>query len=167
MFDCRKPRVFLVKLQTEECHHQQEGAGPVGASAPRGGGLMDDVGRQGRSARLLAVAHAVEVTVEPVHVVVREAAAHRQRAAALLSLDPVTHGVEVEEDVVIPALPHAAASALTERPAAESRCRGDVQDVRVHDLLQVSPGVKAGVLQDFWNIKLDCKEKSKSNAFPE
>lgn len=87
------------------------------------------------------------MAVEPVDVIVREATAHSQRAAAALTLDPVTHGVEVEEDVVVPVLPHAATSALTERLATESRRRGDVQDVWVHDLLQVELGFKARVLQ--------------------
>lgn len=87
------------------------------------------------------------MAVEPVDVIVREATAHSQRAPAALPLDPVTHGVEVEEDVVVPALPNAATSALTERLAAESRRRGHIQDVWVHDLLQVASGIKAGVLQ--------------------
>ncbi len=65
-----------------------------------------------------------------------------------LPLDPVTLGVEVEEDVVVPVLPHTATLTLAERLAAELRCCGDVQDVRVHDLLQVASSIKAGVLQD-------------------
>lgn len=109
---------------------------------------MDGVEHQDRSARLLAVAHAVEAAVEPVDVILREAAAHSQRAAAGLPPDPVTEGVEVEEDVVVPVLPHTATLALAERLAAELRRCGDVQDVRVHDLLQVTSSIKTGILRD-------------------
>lgn len=75
-------------LQTEYHHPQQEGAGPVRSAASSRAapwvddGLVDDVERQDRSTRLVAVAHAVKAAVEAVDVVLREAAAHTQRAAA-------------------------------------------------------------------------------------
>lgn len=92
--------------------------------------------------------------IEPLDVIVREVAGHGQRAAVALPLDPIPHGVKVEEDVVVPALPHTAAAVLTERAAAELGRRGHVQDVRVHDLLQVAPGLEAGVLQEFGRFSL-------------
>lgn len=116
---------------------------------PGGGdGLVDDVWGQDGSARRFAVAHAVEVAVEPVDVIIREATGHGEWSPPPLPLDLVPRRVEVEVDVVVPALPHTATSALTERLAAESRRCGDVQDVRVHDLFQVAPGVKTRVLED-------------------
>lgn len=87
---------------------------------------MDDVEVEDRSARLLTVAHAVKVAVEPADVILREVTTNCQGAAAALPLDSVTQGVEVEEDIVIPVLPHAATLTLAKCPAAETCCLGDI-----------------------------------------
>ena len=114
---------------------------------------MDGVDRQDRSARLLAVAHAVEVVVKKVYVFLRETAFHT--VPTLYLMDAVTVNVEMKVDLVVPALPHAATSVLAERPAAQLRRLGDIHDVRVHDPVQVHHSVDAGFLQNTESTQLN------------
>lgn len=96
-------------------------------------------------ARLLGVAQTVEPLFEPVDVILRQFTFHFQLAGPV-HLDQVAARVEVEVVVAVPVFPHAPALRPTQRPAAQAGRRGDVQDVRVHDLLQVASGIDAGVL---------------------